>query len=99
MAKRKVSQIFNVQEHLIEFTPIEQILDTEVTIMSYEKRAGQNGEYVVMSIAVDGVDEIYKVPCGGFLVKGFLNACRSSDFPIRLMIKKQGRMYVPTDVD
>ena len=72
---------------------IDEVLDVEVVIYSYELVDGEFGTYVIMNLELaDGSAGLYR--CGGGKVKEQLAALEEADaFPCRATFEMKGRMY------
>lgn len=97
--RRSVSSIFNIEEHLLDYTKMDEILDEPVLVLGYEDKTGKNGAYVVMQVKTIHSDDVLNVTCGGVMVVGLLHACRRSDFPLPLEFYRDGQMIKFKDVE
>lgn len=103
MSKRapsKLSSFFNVESFLEPLTKLEDLVGETLTVMSYETRSGQFGEYVVMSTINDETGMEMKVSSGGMAIKAALKAADGQRaFPFTAKVAKNNRMLIFIDAD
>lgn len=103
MSKRNTSKLsswFDSSQYSEDLSKIDDILEMPVNIKGVVWRNGQNGQYAIITLDILETGSELKVSSGGMAVCDMLRAAEANRaFPFQCKFTKNGRMFIPTDVE